>query len=200
MRSDFLENETYRFIFSAMKYENALILRTCLETGLRVGDVCALPRSALQDNIIHYTAQKTGKSGKITISTDLANRIRKNNGKWLFPSPHDFSKHRTRQAVWRDMRLACSRLGIKEHASPHSARKTFAVDLYHKKGLKTVQKALQHDKIETTLLYALSDSTLRGDFTKNVEKDVENLPKSFDFEGFAELVAQRVYEKIKGNA
>lgn len=198
MRSDFLNNETYRFIFSAMKYENALILRTCLETGLRVGDVCALPRSALDGNTIRYTAQKTGKSGSVKISTDLANRLANSRGKWLFSSPHNLSKHRTRQAVWRDMKIACSRLGITEHASPHSARKTFAVDLYHKSGLKTVQNALQHDRIETTLLYALSDN-FKGENNKNVEKNVENSQK-FDFESFAELVAQRVYEKIKGIA
>lgn len=203
MRSDFLNNDVYRYIFSAMKYENALILRTCLETGLRVGDVCALPRGALQGQTIHYKAQKTGKTGVARISSDLAARLYKKEGKWLFPSPHNLSKHRTRQAVWRDMKLACARIGIKEHASPHSARKTFAVDLYHKKGLRSVQNALQHDNITTTLLYALSDNYNERNCEKNeknVEKNVENPAKSFDFEGFAELVAQRVFEKIKGNA
>lgn len=188
MRSEFIRNEAYSFIFSAMKYDNALILRTCLETGLRVGDVCALPREALQGQTILYKAQKTGKFGSVQISADLANRLRREHGKWLFPSPRDLSKHRTRQAVWRDMRLACARLGVAEHATPHSARKTFAVDLYREKGLQAVQKALQHDRAETTKIYAFSD--------KNVEKLVEN----FDFEAFAELVAEKVYKKIKGIA
>lgn len=195
MQADFLNNETYRFIYSAMKYENALILRTCLESGLRVGDVCALPREALQGSKLHYTAQKTGKSGTVQISSDLANRLHREHGKWLFPSPHDLSKHRTRQAVWRDMRKATAQLGIAEHASPHSARKTFAVDLYREKGLKAVQRALQHDRIDTTMIYAFSD-ILGGKTAKNVENCVEN-PQNFDFEGFAELVAQKVYEKIK---
>ena len=191
MRADYLENEVYNYIFGAMKYENALILRVCLETGLRVGDVCALKREALQGQKIYFKAQKTGKNGSVRISTDLANRIRKEGGKWLFPSPHNLSKHRTRQAVWRDMKVACARLGISENASPHSARKTFAVDLFHEKGLPAVQKALQHDRPETTKIYAFSD--------KNVENYVENA-RNFDFEGFAELVAEKVYEKIKGIA
>lgn len=178
-----------------MKYENALILRTCLESGLRVGDVCALPREALQGDKLYYTAQKTRKSGSVRISSDLANRLHRKHGKWLFPSPHDLSKHRTRQAVWRDMRKACACLGVTEHASPHSARKTFAVDLYHKKGLPAVQRALQHDRIDTTMIYAFSD-ILGGKTAKNVEKGVEN-SQNFDFESFAELVAQKVYEKIK---
>lgn len=188
MKSEFIKNEAYSFIFSAMKYENALIMRTCLETGLRVGDVCALPREALQGQTIHFKAQKTGKSGSVQISADLANRLRKEYGKWLFPSPRNLSKHRTRQAVWRDMRLACSKLGIAEHVSPHSARKTFAVDLYREKGLQAVQRALQHDRAETTKIYAFSD------------KNVENLVENFDFEAFAELVAEKVYKKIKGIA
>lgn len=188
MRSEYVENEAFSFIFSAMKYDNALIMRTCLETGLRVGDVCALPCEALQGQTIRYKAQKTGKFGSVQISADLANRLRREHGKWLFPSPRNLTKHRTRQAVWRDMRLACAKLGITEHATPHSARKAFAVDLYRKKGLQAVQRALQHDRAETTKIYAFSD--------KNVENSVENL----DFEAFAELVAQKVYEKIKGIA
>jgi site-specific recombinase XerD len=86
------------------------------------------------------------------------------------------------------MKVACTRLGISENASPHSARKTFAVDLFREKGLPAVQKALQHDRPETTKIYAFSD--------KNVENYVEN-SQNFDFEGFAELVAEKVYKKIK---
>jgi integrase len=195
MKADFLNNETYKFLFSSMKYENALIMRTCLETGLRVGDVCSLPASALQGNTIRYTAQKTGKRGSAQISSDLASRLYKPGAVWLFPSPHNLSKHRTRQAVWRDVKLACARLGISEHVSPHSARKTFAVDLYRKKGLTAVQNALQHDRIDTTMIYAFSD-VLGKKSTKNVENFVENI----NIEQFAELIAQKVYEKIQGIA
>lgn len=193
MKADFLKSDTYKFIYSYMKYPNALILRTCLETGLRVGDVVSLPSEALQGNKIHYTAQKTGKSGVAQISTDLANRIRNDKGKWLFPSPHNLAKHRTRQAVWRDMSKACKLLGIEQHITPHSARKTFAVELYKKDGLNAVQKALQHDNLNTTMIYAFSD--ILG---QNSQKNVENYVKNIDFEAFAELVAQKVYEKIKG--
>ena len=196
MKSDFLQNETYKFIYSAMRYDNALIMRTCLETGLRVGDVVSLPREALQGNTIYYTASKTGKPGKAHISADLALRLRRDYGRWLFPSPHDLSKHRTRQAVWRDMRKACAHLGLTEHATPHSARKTFAVDLYHKQGLPAVQKALQHDRIDTTMIYAFSD-VLNAKSAPNRAILAQN---EIDLEALAELIAEKVAKKLRDSS
>lgn len=44
-----------------------------------------------------------------------------------------------------------------EGVSPHSFRKCFAVDVYHRDGIKAVQEALQHARMDVTEIYALSD-------------------------------------------
>lgn len=47
---------------------------------------------------------------------------------------------------------------VKENLGPHSARKIFAVDLYHRTGdLEAVRKALNHTDQAVTMLYALAD-------------------------------------------
>ena len=48
---------------------------------------------------------------------------------------------------------------MSEVVAPHSMRKVYAVDLMRKYGdIAKVQKALAHDRIEVTMLYALADS------------------------------------------
>ena len=47
---------------------------------------------------------------------------------------------------------------LSENVGPHSARKIFAVDLYHRTGdLEVVRKALNHSDQCVTLLYAMAD-------------------------------------------
>ncbi len=142
-----------------MTRENALAVAVSLETGVRIGDVLRLHVSDLSDGGFTYTASKTGKQGVATCSDHLLTLLRENaRGGVCFP-PRIGSKspNRTRQAVWKNVRAAAERSGIKPHISPHSARKTFAVDLYHRKGIAAVQQALQHEDANTTNLYALAD-------------------------------------------
>lgn len=140
-----------------MEYENALALRLSLETGLRIGDCLALRPEDIDGCVISYTAQKTGKRGKKKISADLAKRLRKISDKNFVFVGRFGDKPRTRQAVWKDVKKASKALKISENLSPHSARKTYAVEEFHEKGFKEVQKELQHDRAETTMLYAYSD-------------------------------------------
>ena len=47
---------------------------------------------------------------------------------------------------------------LSENVGPHSARKSFAVDLYHRTGdLEAVRKALNHSDQAVTMVYALAD-------------------------------------------
>ena len=68
-----------------------------------------------------------------------------------------FCTHMTRQAVYQAVKRACAMLDIDGQISPHSARKTFAVTERKAHGLSAVKKALQHDSVETTKIYADSD-------------------------------------------
>lgn len=184
MKTDYIKPSIYKKIYQIMEYENALALRLSLETGLRIGDVLALTPKDLVKNTIHYTAQKTGKKGKKVISADLCKRIKQiSSKKFLFPGRFG-DKPRTRQTVWKDVKKAAKTLKITENVGCHSARKTYAVDLYHTEGLPKVQKELQHDRMDTSMLYAFSDM-----LSHNRDCD-------FDVEYFAELVAHKVYTKL----
>lgn len=159
MQSQYIAREVWRAIMPCMTRDNALAIAVSLETGLRIGDVLALQVSDLSDSSIAYTAQKTGKAGSAPCAAKLIDILRSNaRGGYCFP-PRRGSKspHRSRQAVWANVRQAAQRTGIKPHVSPHSARKTYAVQLYHRRGIAAVQAALQHDDVNTTNLYALAD-------------------------------------------
>ena len=159
MQSDFIEKGFFEVILSTMRQENALALRVSLATGLRIGDVLALAPSALtDDNTVETVCQKTGKVFRGGLPAAIAERLRRNAGKkWLFPSPKDWKKHRTRQAVWNDLRKARQKCGVTENITPHSARKIFAVEVFKRDGLAEVQERLQHDNVTTSMIYALSN-------------------------------------------
>lgn len=159
MRSDYVNSEAFRLLINSMEWENGLALRVSLETGLRIGDVLALRRCDLRGCKLSYVASKTGKPGTKTISKRLAALLIKSAGvsEWLFPGRNSKSGHRTRQAVYRDLKRVCKRLGIEGQISPHSARKSYAVDEFREHGLDHVKRELQHDDASVTMLYAFSD-------------------------------------------
>lgn len=159
MTTTYITPRTYNALYSVMQYENALALRVALETGARIGDVVALRRENLHGLKITYTAQKTGKTTTKKVSLELMRQLLnncRNEYGWVFGG-RDARRHRTRQAVWKDVKKAAARLQLQGNVAPHSARKTYAVELMHEKGLPAVQSELQHDRTETTMLYAFAD-------------------------------------------
>ena len=160
MRSDYVEREALVLLFSAMTRENALAVRVSLLTGLRIGDVLALrPSDVSDDGTISIVCQKTGKpfSGNVDAKT-LRELRASSNSRWVFPSPVDGNKHRTRQAVWRNIKNAVARCGMRRNITPHTARKVYAVETFKKRGLNAVQTELQHDRVTTSMLYAFADA------------------------------------------
>ncbi len=168
MRADYADKKLYKALFAHMQYDNALALRVSLETGLRIGDVLTLKPSDIRGRTIYYTAAKTGKRGRCVVTKDLADRLRRAAGSiYVFESRTRADKHRSRQAVWRDVKRAAAALraaGLLDdrNLSVHSARKTFAVYDMEQHGLLHTQRALQHRDKSTTKLYALSDKYLPG--------------------------------------
>ena len=160
MKSEYFSPGTYEALYPVMQYENVLALRIALETGMRIDDVLRLKWDDFYaPQKFMFFAKKTGKKGKKRISKDLYSRLtqkRAKNQKFVFPGRKP-GKHRTRQAVWRDVKKAAEAASINGQLSPHSARKTYAVELRKEKGLPAVQKELQHSNRETTMLYAFAD-------------------------------------------
>lgn len=175
-----------------MQYENALALRLSLETGLRIGDCLSLTPKQLQGQTISYTAQKTGKKGKKKITADLAKRLQKISSKKFIFEGRNGNKPRTRQAVWKDVKKASAIAKIEGNFSPHSARKTYAVEEFHAKGFNEVQKELQHDRAETTMLYAYSDILFRknGNSEFSTDEVMEVVLETYD-------IVKKIAKKLK---
>ena len=143
-----------------LTYENRLVMRTLLHTGLRIGDVLQLRPWQLKPNF-WITEQKTGKRRQVGLPEPLLSDLRSSAGsEWVFPGAVP-GKHRTRQAVWKDVKRAAAAARLTANAAPHSARKVYAVELLRKSGdIDRVRRALNHGGIEVTLLYAMADKNL----------------------------------------
>lgn len=184
-----------------MQYSNILALRVSLETGMRIDDVLSLKVSDLKKRTITYIAKKTGKQDKKTITNTLSTAIRaladESKSEYIFPHRNDPEKHRTRQAVFEDLRKARERIGIKDHVTPHSARKSYAVHLRAEKGFEAVQKALQHDNASTTMIYAFAD-VLGNERTKPTQNTAEEINTLTDHDKLLiEAIASAVVERLK---
>ena len=188
MKAEYLPKEQYKSILRKMQPGNALALKVALRSGLRIDDVLSRTPDELVGNKLFFTAKKTGKPGEIILPRSLADALRKNaNSRWLFPSPYRGGvKHLTRQAVFLDMQKSAVRCTADmPHVSPHSTRKTFAVELRKTKGFEAVQTALQHTDLATTMIYALSDYN-------NYKREVNQI----DCEALACQVAERVAKML----
>lgn len=163
MTTEYLLEEQLQRVLMLLMPVNRLCMRVALHTGLRVSDVLNLRRSDLDKGLQFWiTEQKTGKRRKIQLTQSLWSELRENCGDyWVFPSRCDQRKHRTRQAVWRDIKRAQVACRLPQNIGPHSARKVYAVRLMQRYGdLPRVQRALNHDRWATTMLYAMADSML----------------------------------------
>ena len=160
MRTEYLLDREVDLVLSALTDRNRLIMRTCLQTGLRLGDVLALKPDRLKRNF-WLTEQKTGKARQVGLPEPLLSDLRRAAGdQWVFPG-RDPRKHQTRQAVWKDVKRAAAALRLTANAAPHSARKVYAVELLRKYGdLDRVRRALNHGGLEVTLIYAMADKRL----------------------------------------
>lgn len=212
MKADYIKPSVYGKLYMIMQYENALALRTSLETGMRIGDVLSLEKHQLVGRTITFIADKTDKQGEKVISADLAKRLKQISGKkWIFTGRFG-EKPRVRSTVWKDVKKASKLIGLEENASCHSARKTYAVDLFHSDGIGAVKRELQHDRLDTSMLYAFSD-LLVGKGGKTAKRGTEPAElvsgggvaerqiAGFDdsrIEKLADLVATKVVNKLHG--
>ena len=137
---------------------NALVCELCLKTGLRIDDALDLQTKQLGKVIVIYE-QKTHKKKVIRLSDDLLSKLKKIAGKYyVFEHRDDPRKHRTRQAVFLDLKRAAKAFRLDINLSPHSLRKVYAVELLKKYGdIEKVKKALNHDNELVTAIYCFSD-------------------------------------------
>lgn len=176
IRADYIRKEAFEHILSALILENRLALITSLTTGLRIDDVLSLRRRDIVKQRFTIHEMKTGKARKVSLSKELQSELLYICGRYyVFEHRLDPKKHRTRQAVYKDLKRACKLFRISEcvNISPHTARKIYSVGAYRTTAkLETVQRMLNHNDKEVTMLYAMADVITERE-TRGIKK---NLP------------------------
>lgn len=166
MTTEYLVWREMEHVFAALTPANRLVCRVCVSTGLRLGDVVALRSDELAPQF-WITEQKTGKRRRVNLTNELLDQLRAQAGAvWVFPSPKDPSKHRTRQAVWWDVKRAAKAFRLPQNVAPHSLRKVYAVELLSrcKGNVGRVQRALNHSDAATTYIYAMAYEIYRAKY------------------------------------
>lgn len=161
-KTEYLLNREVDLVLAMLTPKNALIMRTALHTGLRIGDVLSLKTEQLAARF-WVTEGKTGKRRQVGLPEPLLTDIKKQAGReWAFESLRT-GRAQTRQAVWKDVKRAARALRLPQNIGPHSARKVFAVELLSKYGdIARVKRALNHSSEAITLIYALADRQLES--------------------------------------
>ena len=162
MKTEYLLCREVDNVLAALTPANALVMRVALHTGLRLGDVLKLETAQLAPRF-WVTESKTGKRRQVGLPQPLLSDLQKSAGdQWVFAGKNP-AAHRTRQAVWKDVKRAAHAMRLPQNVGPHSARKVYAVELLQKYGdIERVKRALNHSSTAVTLVYALADRQLES--------------------------------------
>ena len=83
---------------------NALAMETALDTGLRISDVLSIKTAQLVSQRVTVREKKTGKTRRVYLPRSLLDRLKASAGSlYVFEGRDDPAKHRTRQAVYKDV-------------------------------------------------------------------------------------------------
>ena len=153
-------------MLSALTPANRLVMRVALHTGLRIGDILSIKTDSLK-NHFWVTESKTGKKRQIGLPEPLLSDLQRQAGRiWVFEGRNP-KKHRTRQAVWKDVKRAARAFRLPQNVAPHSARKVYAVELMQKYGdFEKVRRALNHSSEAVTMIYAMADKQLAAKYRR----------------------------------
>lgn len=158
MRSEWINDDNMQHVLAALMPANRLAIEVSMATGLRISDVLALTREQVAKGRFTIYETKTGKRRPVRLPAALQRRCMELAGSvYVFTSRCNAKRHRTRQAVYKDVVRAAKAFRLRERVTPHSARKIYAVRQLDKTGdIAKVQAALNHDRPSTTMIYAMS--------------------------------------------
>lgn len=159
--TEYLLEQQVRLVLAALMPSNALACEVSLHTGLRISDVLSLKTEQIKPRF-WVKESKTGKSKMVGLPDDLRQRLLAQAGEeYVFPNRLNPRKHRTRQAVWADVKRAQKAFRFGQNVGPHSFRKDYAVEVMRRYGdIEKVRRALNHDRAITSLIYAMADVQL----------------------------------------
>lgn len=170
VRTEYILRDQLSHVYALLMPQNRLICQVMEATGLRIGDVVCL-RTADMRQRLTVREHKTGKSRRVYIPTALFSAVMAQAGpEWVFPGAKP-GRHKTRQAVWADVKRAAKACRLPQNVAPHSLRKVYAVRLLGKYGdIARVQRALLHDNAAVTMLYAMADRLLEAEGTRGTPR------------------------------
>lgn len=162
MTTEYLLEREVDYVLAALTPVNRIVCQTLLHTGLRLSDVLNLKTEQLKPRF-WITEQKTGKRRMVGLPAPLLRAIKDGAGEvWAFPGCRG-NNHRTRQAVWKDVKRAARAFRIPQNVAPHSFRKVYAVDVLRQYGdIEKVRRVLNHGSVTTTMIYAMAAQNLEA--------------------------------------
>lgn len=162
MKTEYLLHREVEHVLAALTPSNRLICRVCLHTGLRLGDVLTLRTQQLGRQFM-VTEAKTKKRRRVGLTDELLAQVRAQAGPvWAFPGRKP-GAHKTRQAVWADVKRAAKAFRLPQNVGVHSFRKVYAVELMQKYGdLERVRRVMKHSSVTVTMIYAMADRLLEA--------------------------------------
>ena len=160
MTTEYLYSKEVDMVLSALMPQNRLIVRVILHTGMRLSDVLELRTDDLATSG-WYVERKTGKRRRYGLPKPLLDAIKEQAGpEWAFPG-RKAGTHKTRQAVWADIKRAAKAFRLPQNVGAHSMRKVYAVELMRKYGdIERVRRNLNHASASVTSIYAMADMLL----------------------------------------
>lgn len=167
MKTDYILHKELDKVLDLLTPGNRIVMKTAIQTGLRISDVLELRRDKLARQF-WIVERKTGKRRRVNLTESLLSEIllQSEGSVWAFPGRKP-GEHRTRQAVWRDVKRAQKAFRLPQNLGTHTARKVYAVELFDRYGdLQRVRRALNHNSIEVTVLYAMADELTRRRLSK----------------------------------
>lgn len=160
MRSEWANDEAMKYVLAALTPQNRLAIEVSMRYGMRIGDVLSIKTEEVRKGAWTYKEEKTGKGRRIRLCPSLQRKLLSISGRvFCFEGRNSIFAHRTRQAVYKDIRRAARAFRLKPHISPHTARKIYAVRAFHRYGsLEHVRHLLNHSSEAVTMVYALADA------------------------------------------
>ena len=130
-RSLWVPRDEMEHILAALMPENAEALRVSMDYGARIGDVLSMRTDAARSGRWNYREQKTGKRRRVILSDAHRRTLLSFAGRvYCFEHRTDWTRHRTRQAVYKDICRAATAFRWLGTVSPHSLRKVYSVEKY----------------------------------------------------------------------
>lgn len=158
-RTSWASDDIFGHVLAALTPANRLAVTVSALTGLRISDVLALTVEQVRRGRFTVTESKTMKRRQVRLPARLQDDILRQAGKiYAFPCRTDERRHRTRQAVYRDIKRAQKLFRIRGNLGTHTARKIYAVREYRRDfNARRVQRLLNHSSESVTMLYILAD-------------------------------------------